>query len=769
MNITTLPVLILRNNILFPHDEIRLELDNEQNKELISLACSYYDKYILIVNYSDVLDKDNNINKFPSIGVLGNITMNLELPNNKTRIVIKGLNRVFINNYDKDENTILANISPINYEKIEKAEDIAFSRSLIKQVEYYIDNDPSISNSILSNLNSSLGIDTLTDLVSPILKETYERKLEYLYEINPVVRVCMILEDINEELKIVEFESMIEDHLTKNLDDYQKNFLLQEKLKVVKEELGISYDKDEEYIDLKEKIERLKCPSSVKETLQYELKKYESTSANSPECSIIRSYIELLLNLPWNKSTIDNKDLKLARKILDSSHFGLEEVKSRIIEYLALRIKTKNSNSSVICLVGPPGVGKTTLCKSIAKCMNRKYVKISVGGLNDSSEIMGNRRTYIGAFPGKIIQGIKKAGSNNPVFVIDEIDKLCKDIKGDPASSLLEVLDKEQNKFFVDNYVEECFDLSKVMFITTANSLSNIPIELRDRLEIIEIDGYTEYEKLNICKSYLIKKGLENNCLNKDQVIFTDAAFLKIIKNYTKESGIRELERMIDKILRKIVTEIVLNNKEKNYVIEEKDIERYLGKEKYTLMNTNYKNTVGIVNALSYTNLGGEVLKIEVNIYKGTGKIITTGLLGDVFKESTQIALSYIKSNCDILKVDFDLLNNIDIHLHVPEGAVRKDGPSAGISITTAIISALKNKQISSYLALTGEITLRGNILPVGRIKEKIMGAKLNNIKKIILPKDNEKDIEVLDEQLKKDIKFVYVSNYDEVIKEIKI
>ena len=769
MNITTLPVLILRNNILFPHDEIRLELDNEQNKELISLACSYYDKYILIVNYSDVLDKDNNINKFPSIGVLGNITMNLELPNNKTRIVIKGLNRVFINNYDKDENTILANISPINYEKIEKAEDIAFSRSLIKQVEYYIDNDPSISNSILSNLNSSLGIDTLTDLVSPILKETYERKLEYLYEINPVVRVCMILEDINEELKIVEFESMIEDHLTKNLDDYQKNFLLQEKLKVVKEELGISYDKDEEYIDLKEKIERLKCPSSVKETLQYELKKYESTSANSPECSIIRSYIELLLNIPWNKSTIDNKDLKLARKILDSSHFGLEEVKSRIIEYLALRIKTKNSNSSVICLVGPPGVGKTTLCKSIAKCMNRKYVKISVGGLNDSSEIMGNRRTYIGAFPGKIIQGIKKAGSNNPVFVIDEIDKLCKDIKGDPASSLLEVLDKEQNKFFVDNYVEECFDLSKVMFITTANSLSNIPIELRDRLEIIEIDGYTEYEKLNICKSYLIKKGLENNCLNKDQVIFTDAAFLKIIKNYTKESGIRELERMIDKILRKIVTEIVLNNKEKNYVIEEKDIERYLGKEKYTLMNTNYKNTVGIVNALSYTNLGGEVLKIEVNIYKGTGKIITTGLLGDVFKESTQIALSYIKSNCDILKIDFDLLNNIDIHLHVPEGAVRKDGPSAGISITTAIVSALKNKQISSYLALTGEITLRGNILPVGRIKEKIMGAKLNNIKKIILPKDNEKDVEVLDEQLKKDIKFVYVSNYDEVIKEIKI
>lgn len=769
MNITTLPVLILRNNILFPHDEIRLELDNEQNKELISLACSYYDKYILIVNYSDVLDKDNNINKFPSIGVLGNITMNLELPNNKTRIVIKGLNRVFINNYDKDENTILANISPINYEKIEKAEDIAFSRSLIKQVEYYIDNDPSISNSILSNLNSSLGIDTLTDLVSPILKETYERKLEYLYEINPVVRVCMILEDINEELKIVEFESMIEDHLTKNLDDYQKNFLLQEKLKVVKEELGISYDKDEEYIDLKEKIERLKCPSSVKETLQYELKKYESTSANSPECSIIRSYIELLLNIPWNKSTIDNKDLKLARKILDSSHFGLEEVKSRIIEYLALRIKTKNSNSSVICLVGPPGVGKTTLCKSIAKCMNRKYVKISVGGLNDSSEIMGNRRTYIGAFPGKIIQGIKKAGSNNPVFVIDEIDKLCKDIKGDPASSLLEVLDKEQNKFFVDNYVEECFDLSKVMFITTANSLSNIPIELRDRLEIIEIDGYTEYEKLNICKSYLIKKGLENNCLNKDQVIFTDAAFLKIIKNYTKESGIRELERMIDKILRKIVTEIVLNNKEKNYVIEEKDIEKYLGKEKYTLMNTNYKNTVGIVNALSYTNLGGEVLKIEVNIYKGTGKIITTGLLGDVFKESTQIALSYIKSNCDILKVDFDLLNNIDIHLHVPEGAVRKDGPSAGISITTAIVSALKNKQISSYLALTGEITLRGNILPVGRIKEKIMGAKLNNIKKIILPKDNEKDVEVLDEQLKKDIKFVYVSNYDEVIKEIKI
>ncbi len=769
MNITTLPVLILRNNILFPHDEIRLELDNEQNKELIKIACSYYDKYILIVNYSDVLDKDNNINKLPQIGVLGNITMNIELPNNKTRIVIKGINRLYINSYDKEDLNILASVSPINYEKIEKVEENAFSRSLIKQVEYYIDKDSSISNSILSTLNPNLGIDTLTDLVSPILKESYERKLEYLYEINPVVRVCMILEDINEELKIVEFESMIEEHLSKNLDDYQKNFLLQEKLKVVKEELGISYDKDEEYINLKEKIDKVKCPLSVKNKLNEELKKYESTSVNSPECSIIRSYIDLLLNLPWNKSTTDNKDLILAKKILDETHYGLNDVKDRIIEYLALRTRTKNTNSSVICLVGPPGVGKTTLCKSIAKAMNRKYVKISVGGLNDSSEIMGNRRTYIGAFPGKIIQGIKKCGSNNPVFVIDEIDKLCKDIKGDPASSLLEVLDKEQNKYFVDNYVEECFDLSKVMFITTANDVGNIPEALKDRLEIIEIEGYSEYEKLNICKSYLIKKELEENALTFDDVTFTDKAYEKIIKNYTKESGIRSLERMIDKILRKIVTELAINNKNKKYVIDEKQVLQYLGKEKYSLNNNTYSNTIGIVNALSYTTLGGEVLKIEINTYKGNGNIITTGLLGDVFKESVKIALSYIKSNCDKLKIDFDMLNNIDIHLHVPEGAVKKEGPSAGIAITTALISALKNKQISSYLALTGEITLRGNILPVGKIKEKIIGASNNNIKKVILPKENEKDVEVLDEVIKKNIKFVYVSNYEEVLKEIKL
>ena len=420
-------------------------------------------------------------------------------------------------------------------------------------------------------------------------------------------------------------------------------------------------------------------------------------------------------------------------------------------------------------MVGPPGVGKTTLCKSIAKAMNRKYVKISVGGLNDSSEIMGNRRTYIGAFPGKIIQGIKKCGSNNPVFVIDEIDKLCKDIKGDPASSLLEVLDKEQNKYFVDNYVEECFDLSKVMFITTANDVENIPLALKDRLEIIEIEGYSEYEKLNICKSYLIKKELKENALTFDDVTFTDKAYEKIIKNYTKESGIRSLERMIDKILRKIVTELAINNKNKKYVIDEKQVLQYLGKEKYSLNNNTYSNTIGIVNALSYTTIGGELLKIEINTYKGNGNIITTGLLGDVFKESVKIALSYIKSNCDKLKIDFDMLNNIDIHLHVPEGAVKKEGPSAGIAITTALISALKNKQISSYLALTGEITLRGNILPVGKIKEKIIGASNNNIKKVILPKENEKDVEVLDEVIKKNIKFVYVSNYEEVLKEIKL
>ena len=498
-----------------------------------------------------------------------------------------------------------------------------------------------------------------------------------------------------------------------------------------------------------------------------ELKKYESTSVNSPECSIIRSYIDLLLNLPWNKSTTDNKDLILAKKILDETHYGLNDVKDRIVEYLALRTRTKNTNSSVICLVGPPGVGKTTLCKSIAKAMNRKYVKISVGGLNDSSEIMGNRRTYIGAFPGKIIQGIKKCGSNNPVFVIDEIDKLCKDIKGDPASSLLEVLDKEQNKYFVDNYVEECFDLSKVMFITTANDVENIPLALKDRLEIIDLSSYTEYEKLHIAKEHLIKLALEEYKLDSNSIKFSDEIIFKIIRCYTKEAGVRELERVINKIVRKIVKKMLEDKKDTTSVkITDKKLEELLGKPKYE--NTKVlESTPGVVNGLAYTSYGGTVLPIEVVMYPSKEPVKLTGNLGDVMKESVSIALGYIKSHAEDLKIDEKLFDSSCIHINAIEGGIPKDGPSAGTALTTAIISMLLKKSVPNTVAMTGEMTLTGKVLPIGGLKEKSLGAYQAGVNKMFVPKLNEADLSDIPKEVKDKIEIVLVQNYMDIYNDL--
>lgn len=764
---TCLPVLVLKNIILFPQSEIRIELENDKDKELISLAESYYNKHILVVHPNDMFNENISVDDYPKIGVLGYINMKLDLPNNKTRIVIRGLNRVQVKNYEKSDNFVTSVIDEIHYKKLDKYEEIAFSRSLIKQVEYYIEQNPNMSNSVLSQILGINDIDKITDVLVMSIPGTYERKLEYLNEIDPTNRVMMLLEDINQELKIIKLEQRIEEKVNTNIEKSQRDFILQEKIKAIKEELGVSYDKDTEIDNIRSKMNNISLPDKVRERLDIEISRYEATSMSSPEVGMIKTYIDTILSLPWNKKTIDNKDLNKAMSVLDSSHFGLNEVKTKIIEYLALLQMNNNTNSPIICLVGPPGVGKTTFAKSVADAMNRCFTKVSVGGINDESDIIGHKRAYIGSSCGKIIQGMKKAGSSNPVFVIDEIDKMTKDIKGDPASTLLEVLDKEQNKNFCDNYIEEEFDLSNVMFICTANYIDRIPLELLDRLEIIEISSYTEYEKLNICKKHIIPKGIKEYNLEDTMIEFTDDAILKIIRDYTKEAGVRELERLILSILRKIIKDMIMSNNQSINIIDNGMVLHYLGKEKYSYHQKDSKALVGVVNAMSYTIFGGDILKIEVNYFKGHGTVITTGQLGDVFIESAKIALSYIKSNYKYFGIDYNILEENDIHIHVPEGAIRKDGPSAGTALTTAIISAITKRKITSNIAMTGEITLRGEILAIGGLKEKIIGAKRAGVTKIYLPSSNEKDLEEIEDYIKEGIRFIFVSNYKELYKDL--
>ena len=769
MDKTKLPVLVLKNIILFPHSEIRLELENDKDKELISLADSYYNKHILIIHPNNELEASIDKTSFPRIGIIGYINMKLDLPNNKTRIVIRGLNRVKVLSYTSEVDGIkVSYFEDIKTPKLSNVEEMAYSRSLIKQTEYYIEHCPTASNSILSDILGVNDIDKITDILTMFIPGTYQRKLEYLNETSPTTRVMMLLDDINMEISVTELEQEIEDKISFELEKTQRDYILNEKIKIMKEELGEGYDKDRETTKLKERLKNSNIPISIKKRLELEIKRYESIPAMSSEIGMVRNYIDTLFSLPWNIYTKDNENLDDAMEKLNKTHYGLEEVKERVIEYLALNQMTKGVNNPIICLVGPPGVGKTTFAKSIASAINRKYTKISVGGISDEADIVGHRRAYIGSSPGKIIEGLKKAGSSNPVFVIDEVDKMTKDIKGDPASSLLEVLDKDQNKYFCDNYIEEEYDLSKVMFILTANYIDQIPIELLDRLEIIEISSYTENEKFNICKNYIIPNGIKSHGLEDANIEFTDDAISKIIKNYTKEAGVRELERKIHTILRKIVKEIIIDKKESLNIIDESIVIKYLGNEKYPdSKNNKYKSEIGIVNAMSYTIYGGDILKIEVDFYKGNGNIVATGSLGEVFIESTKIALSYIKSNYKKFGINYETLESSDIHIHVPEGAIKKDGPSAGIAITTAIISAFTNLKIKNNISMTGEITLRGEVLPVGGLKEKVIGAKKAGVDKIILPSSNKKDIEELDKEIINNLKFIYVDNYLQVFENL--
>lgn len=757
-----LPVILLKGLILLPSNSLKLEFDSKNiDNNVIDESVLFHDNYILVVSEYN----NDNPNK---VGILSKIENMINLPNGNTRMEVRGIRRVSIVNFlnlTQTNEPLEAIVSDIEKEILPFNEEKIIINKIKKELENYIKNIPYISNDIISIVENEKNLSKIIDIVVPRIATEKEDVLKYVDIISVKKRSEMLLEDIYQKSEMFKLERNIDLKIKQNLDDTQKEYFLREKIKLIKEELGEKSLKDDDIDQLKEKVSKLECNDNVKERLYKEITRYENTPSISPEANIIRDYIECLLSLPWGKYTIDNTNLTNVKKELNNSHYGLEEVKERIIEYLAVRQMSNNQKGTIICLVGPPGVGKTSLVSSIAKAINRNFVKISVNGIKDEAEIMGHRRTYVGALPGRIISSIKKAKCSNPLMLIDEIDKMGNNSHFDATTTLLNILDKEQNKYFSDNYVEEEYDLSNIMFILTANYIEDISEPLKDRLEIINISGYTEFEKLDIAKKHLLPNiasecGLDSNFIEvKDETLF------KIIRNYTKEAGVRELKRQLDKIIRKIVTQIVVNNiKINKIVIDDEQLEKYLGKPKYKF-NELSDSHVGVVNGLAYTPYGGDVLPIEVNYYKGTGKLVLTGSLGEVMKESASIALDYLKSNYKDFDIKYSLLTDNDIHIHVPEGAIKKDGPSAGIALTLALISCLTNKKIPSDIALTGEITLRGQILAIGGLKEKSLGALRSGIKRIFIPSDNINDLDKLPKEVKENIEFTSVSNFKEILK----
>lgn len=762
MTQTNLPILYLRDVVLLPFNDIRLEFSNDIDKKILNIAESNYDGYVLLINLNDPLEEEPDYNTLPDIGILGKIKSKIDLPNGITRVVMTGIDRVeivSINNNNDFLSAFVISTKEYDYNEVEAS---ALRRVLYRKLDEYIDISPYMSNTVIGRITEVKNISKLSDIIVSELPLEYNEVLKYVSITNPMNRIREITLDLSKEIETVRLENEIEDNLKVKLEEEQKEYMLREKIKLIKEELGEVDLKDADIDKIRNKMNSLDLPESIIKRLNEEIDRYSLTSSASPEVTTIRTYIDWLLCLPWNKLSKDNTDVKKITEVLNNSHFGLESVKKRIIEYIAVKKKTNTSNSPIICLVGPPGVGKTSLASSIAKALNKDFVKISLGGINDEAEILGHRRTYVGASPGKIIQQMKKANTSNPVFLIDEVDKLTKDYKGDPASALLEILDKEQNDKFCDNYIEEEFDLSNVMFILTANNIGGIPAPLLDRLEIIELSSYTIYEKLNIAKYHLIPDLL--NEYKVKNIKFTDSAIQKIITYYTKEAGARDLYRQIDSIIRKA---IINNDKSSKIVIDNGDVEAYLGATKYNITINDTNTKTGIVNGLAYTMYGGNILKVTCTLYPGNGNVTLTGALGDVIKESIYIALSYIKANNTMFKIDYKIFEEVDFHFHIEEGSIPKDGPSAGVTIVTAILSLLKNKIIPNNVSMTGEITLRGKILPVGGLKEKLIAATTNGIDTVYLPLESSKEFSLLPSEVRDNLNIILVEDYEDVYKSL--
>lgn len=750
----SLLVLILKKLVILPYQEIKIELKDSISKKIVKISEKKYNGEVLIVAPIDSKEASPSVDDLPKVGVVAKIKSSIELSNGNLRVTLKGEKRVRIFEYSSfSDDILISQNKEVILPKYDKIVETAIIRKLKDKLNNYIESSTSISNSILKTISEINKINILSDVVATFLPMEPSKKLEYMQEINGINRATKLIEDISLEIKILELDKEIDDKLEISFNKNQEEFYLKEKINEIRKTLGTSDYKEEEIKRFRKILNSLNINELSKKKINSEIDKYELITNNSPEESVIRNYLDCILSLPWNNSKKENSDYKKVLSKLNKSHYGLDEVKTRITDYVYLKSINNNISNPVICLVGPPGVGKTTIAASIAEALNRDFCKISVSGLNDSNELIGNRRTYLGALPGKVISGIKKVGSNNPVILIDEVDKMVKDYKGDPASVLLDILDSTQNKYFVDNYIEEPFDLSNVLFILTANSIETIPNTLLDRLELILLSSYTEYEKLDISKKYLLPKIYDEYKL-EEKIKIKDNQLLDIINSYTLEAGVRELYRVLSKLIRKALMNKNLNIKDENII-------EYLGNKEYGKYNIS-NDEIGTVNALAYTTLGGKVIKVECLKYKGNGNIIVTGCLGEVLKESIQVALSLIKSKY----LDFDF-SETDIHVHLMEGATKKEGPSCGVAITSALLSLFKDKKIDSKVSFTGEISLTGSINKVGGIKEKLIAAYNNDIKIIYVPEANKIDVEKVPDNIKNKLKIKFVSNYDSIYKDL--
>ena len=764
----TLPLIPLRGLAIFPYTILNFDIGRESSLKALDEAM-LGDELIFLTSQKEAEIDEPTEEDFYHVGTICKVKQMIKLPGDTVRVLVEGISRGTIEEINQDKGYFEAVIDEIVYNEDEIVNDMeveALIRNVLESFEEYINIGNRVSPEILVSLEEIENPDRFVDTIASNIYLKPEQKQQILEEFDIAKRLELLYSILLEEIDILKIEKKITLRVKKQMNKVQKEYYLREQLKAIQKELGEEEDISSESQEYREKLKKIKAPKETKAKIQKEIDKFSRISPASPDISVSRNYLDTIFSLPWNKETKDKLDIKKAKEVLDKEHYGMEKVKERILEFLAVRSLSKSLKGPIICLVGPPGVGKTSIAKSIAASLNRKFVRISLGGVRDEAEIRGHRRTYVGAIPGRIINGVKESGTKNPVFLLDEIDKMASDYKGDISSAMLEVLDPEQNKNFVDHYLEIPFDLSKILFVTTANSLSTIPGPLLDRMEIIELSGYIEEEKLNIAQKYLLVKQIEENGLKEDFVKIDDETMRDIISYYTREAGVRTLERTIGKICRKIAKKYVEDPTLTEVVVKKEDLEEYLGKDKYTFDLAGVKPEIGMVTGLAWTAVGGVTLNVEVNVLKGKGQVVLTGQLGDVMKESAQTAISYIRSISDRFDIPDDFYQTKDIHIHIPEGATPKDGPSAGVTMATAVISALTKIPVRCDVAMTGEITLRGRVLPVGGIKEKLLAAHRAGIKKVLLPEECKAQLDEIPQNVKDQMEFVLVKHLDEVLEQ---
>ncbi len=757
----TIPILPLRDIVVFPHMIVPLFVGRDKSVRALE-AVMAQNKQILLLTQTDASTEDPSSNDLYRVGTLGTILQLLKLPDGTVKVLVEGGGRAQVNEINDSGEFLMANVNEIREEKVIDPEIIALGRAAIHHFEDYIKLNKKIASEVLASVNQLEDTNKIADTLSSHVAVSIEDKQQLLEKLDVRTRLEKLYELMDGEISVLQVERRIRSRVKRQMEKTQREYYLNEQMKAIQKELGETEDGKNEIDEIEDKIVKAKLPKEAKEKALNELKKLRNMGPMSAEATVVRNYLDWMVALPWKKASKLKIDIQNARQILDDDHYGLDKVKERIIEFLAVQKRTKKNKGPILCLVGPPGVGKTSLGKSIAKASGRKFVRMALGGVRDEAEIRGHRRTYIGSMPGKILHGMKKAEKNNPLFLLDEIDKLGSDWRGDPSSALLEVLDPAQNNTFQDHYLEVDFDLSNVMFITTANSL-NMPEPLLDRMEVIELSGYTEDEKIEIATNHLLPRQLNEHGVEKGEILISRDTIRDIVRYYTKEAGVRALERSLAKIVRKSLTKIV-TGQAKSLNVDTENLSDFMGVRKFKFGEIDAEDQVGVVTGLAWTKVGGELLQVEAVKVPGKGKISSTGKLGDVMKESIQAAEFYVKSKAKDLGIDLSNAEKFDIHVHVPEGATPKDGPSAGIAMVTSIISAHLGLAVKKDVAMTGEITLRGQVLPIGGLKEKMLAALRGGIKTVIIPKDNEKDLEDIPENVKSGLAIVPVSIIDEVI-----